>query len=411
MINSPFKILAVDDKPENLIIIKALIKETFPQARVITTQTGLEGIEMARTYTPDIVLLDVVMPEMDGFEVCKILKSDPETNDIPVVFVTAIKEDTESRIRGLEVGAEAFLAKPIESSELIAQIRAMLKVRFANLIKRDENKKLSELVSDRTRELERNNLATLNLLEDLKRENEARRKTETELIETQEKLKKFAAHLQYVREEERVSLAREIHDELGQILVAIKIELGMLIQKVMNEVDEARRNDCLLRLSRLSGLVNDTINSSRRIMTDLRPAMLDFLGFIEAGRQHVMSFGERNQIECNFVNDLSDLRIDMRQSVALFRILQESLNNIARHAQATEVSIHIGSYEKIMFLEISDNGKGFDMNQMRRMDSYGILGMMERALLLEGVCDIQSIPGGGTRVRVEMPLLEMTDKR
>jgi signal transduction histidine kinase len=287
----------------------------------------------------------------------------------------------------------------------------MLKVRFANLIKRDENKKLSELVSDRTRELERNNLATLNLLEDLKRENEARRKTETELIETQEKLKKFAAHLQYVREEERVSLAREIHDELGQILVAIKIELGMLIQKVMNEVDEARRNDCLLRLSRLSGLVNDTINSSRRIMTDLRPAMLDFLGFIEAGRQHVMSFGERNQIECNFVNDLSDLRIDMRQSVALFRILQESLNNIARHAQATEVSIHIGSYEKIMFLEISDNGKGFDMNQMRRMDSYGILGMMERALLLEGVCNIQSIPGGGTRVRVEMPLLEMTDKR
>jgi signal transduction histidine kinase len=411
MINSPFKILAVDDKTENLIIIKALIKETFPQARVITTQTGLEGIEMARTYTPDIVLLDVVMPEMDGFEVCKILKSDPETNDIPVVFVTAMKEDTESRIRGLEVGAEAFLAKPIESSELIAQIRAMLKVRFANLIKRDENKKLSELVSDRTRELERNNLATLNLLEDLKRENEARRKTETELIETQEKLKKFAAHLQYVREEERVSLAREIHDELGQILVAIKIELGMLIQKVMNEVDEARRNDCLLRLSRLSGLVNDTINSSRRIMTDLRPAMLDFLGFIEAGRQHVMSFGERNQIECNFVNDLSDLRIDMRQSVALFRILQESLNNIARHAQATEVSIHIGSYEKIMFLEISDNGKGFDMNQMRRMDSYGILGMMERALLLEGVCNIQSIPGGGTRVRVEMPLLEMTDKR
>lgn len=409
MINSPFKILAIDDYSENLIIIKALIMECFPHARVITTTSASVGIELALKHIPDIILLDVVMPEMNGFEVCLALKSFNELQDIPIVFVTAMKEDVESRIRGLEVGAEGFLAKPIDSSELIAQVRAMLKVRFANLMKKDENRKLAELVSERTKELEKNNLATLNLLEDLKRENDARKKTEEALIETQEKLKKFAAHLQSVREEERISLAREIHDELGQILVAIKIELGVLIQRVMNEEDENLRNDCLLRLNRLSGLVNDTINSSRRIMTDLRPAMLDFLGFIEAGRQHVMKFGERYQIECDFINDLSDVKIDMQQSVALFRILQESLNNIAKHARASEVSVHIGSDNKAMFLEISDNGQGFDMSQMRRMDSYGVLGMMERALLLEGTFNISSSPGEGTLVRVEMPLLKLTD--
>jgi signal transduction histidine kinase len=404
MTYNPFKILAVDDNPENLIIIKAMINETFPMAKVITTISGKTGIELAKNHLPDIVLLDVVMPEMDGFEVCKALKSDVNLNDIPVVFVTAIRDEVECRVRGLDAGADAFLAKPVEICELIAQIRAMLKVRFANLIRRDETRKLAELVSDRTRELERNNLATLNLLEDLKNENEARKKTEAALIETQDKLKKFAAHLQYVREEERISLAREIHDELGQILVAIKIEMGILIQNVKHG-EEGHRDEWLKRLLHLSGMVNDTIHSSRRIMTDLRPAMLDFLGFIEAGRQHLMKFGERFQIECNFINDLSDVEIDMQKSVALFRILQESLNNIAKHARATEVTVHIGRNEELMFLEITDNGKGFDLGQMRRMDSYGVLGMMERALLLEGDFNINSSPGEGTKVRVEMPFL------
>jgi signal transduction histidine kinase len=406
MVNSPFKILAIDDNPENLIIIKALVKHSFPKAMVITAKSGIEGVKMAKANLPDVVLLDVLMPEMDGYEVCRRLKSDSELVDIPVVFITAMREDSECRVKGLEVGAEAFLSKPVDLSEFTAQIRAMLKVRYANLLKKDQNRKLAELVSDRTRELERNNLATLNLLEDLKNEIEARKKTENALIESQEKLKKFAAHLQFVREEERISLAREIHDELGQILVAIKIELGILIQNVTNEKEEGCREEWLQRLLRLSGLVNDTIHSSRRIMTDLRPAMLDFLGFIEAGRQHLMKFGERFQIECNFINDLADIEIDMQKSVALFRILQESLNNVAKHAHASEVTVHIGRDKDSMFLEISDNGKGFDLGQMRRMDSYGVLGMMERALILEGEFNIYSTPGEGTKVRVDMPFLK-----
>lgn len=147
------KILAVDDNRDNLITLNALINESFPDAVVLKAQSGREAILIAKNEHPDVVILDVVMPEMDGFEVCTILKSDDITRDIPVVFVTAIKGDKESRIKALECGAEAFLSKPIDESELTAQIRAMLKIREANIRKHDETKLLNRLVEEKTKEL------------------------------------------------------------------------------------------------------------------------------------------------------------------------------------------------------------------------------------------------------------------
>jgi PAS domain S-box-containing protein len=131
-----------------------------------------------------VILLDVVMPGMDGFEVCQKLKSDPVTRDIPVVFITALKEDKESRIRALEVGAEAFLAKPIDETELTAQIRAMVKIKAANDQKRGEKEVLAQRVLEQTRELTQAHNATLRLLEDLHNENEARKKNEIALSES-----------------------------------------------------------------------------------------------------------------------------------------------------------------------------------------------------------------------------------
>jgi len=148
------KILAIDDYQDNLIILKALIKEAFPDAITLTASNGKKGIELAVSEDPDVILLDIVMPVMDGFVVCKKLKSDKKTCDIPVVFVTAIKDDKDSRIRALEYGAEAFLAKPIDESELKAQIRAMVKIKKANSEKRDENDRLAALVIERTLDLE-----------------------------------------------------------------------------------------------------------------------------------------------------------------------------------------------------------------------------------------------------------------
>jgi PAS domain S-box-containing protein len=154
MENKDLKILAIDDNQDNLITLKALIMETFPEALIFTAQSGEKGIEAARLHDPDTILLDILMPGLDGFEVCRRLKADKMLADIPVVFLTAMKGDRESRIKALESGGEAFLTKPIDESELLAQIRAMIKIKKANLLKRDETQRLNSLVEERTRQLE-----------------------------------------------------------------------------------------------------------------------------------------------------------------------------------------------------------------------------------------------------------------
>ncbi|NVN93918.1 MAG: PAS domain S-box protein [Bacteroidetes bacterium] len=192
MENKKLKILAIDDNEDNLITIKAMVYDAFPEAKIFTALNGENGIELAVNENPDVILLDVVMPGMDGFEVCGKLKSNELLCDIPVVFVTALKGDKDSRIRALEVGGEAFLAKPIDESELTAQIRAMVKIKKANTEKRNEEKRLSTLVEERTNELILTQKATLNLLEDLGKENEIRRKMEEALRESEEKYRLLA---------------------------------------------------------------------------------------------------------------------------------------------------------------------------------------------------------------------------
>ena len=178
------KILAIDDNRDNLISIKALIKDIIPDALTLTTESGAKGLELAATEDPDVILLDIVMPVMDGYQVCKKLKADKKLSDIPVVFVTALKDDKESRILALEVGGDAFLAKPIDESELKAQIYAMVKIKTANTQKHAEKEQLAALIAEQTFEIKMAYSATLNLLEDLKKENEARKKSEEELFES-----------------------------------------------------------------------------------------------------------------------------------------------------------------------------------------------------------------------------------
>lgn len=153
MENRTLKILAIDDNHDNLITLQALVQDAFPEIEVFTAISGLRGLELAVKHDPDVILLDIVMPIMDGFEVCRRLKADSKLCEIPVVFVTALKGDAESRIRALESGGDAFLAKPIDESELTAQVRAMLKIRTATLDKRDENARLKRMVAEKTKEL------------------------------------------------------------------------------------------------------------------------------------------------------------------------------------------------------------------------------------------------------------------
>jgi len=137
-------------------------------------------------------------------------------------------------------------------------------------------------------------------------------------------------------------------------------------------------------------------------MTDLRPELLDILGLVDALRTYANSFQERYAIECIFDSTVQTIDIDDQRSVAIFRILQESLTNVAKHAMATQVNIYLGINEKKrLFLEIKDNGKGFDIAK-RKNESYGLIGMKERAYLLDGDFTVLSSPGAGTTVKIEI---------
>ncbi len=224
-----------------------------------------------------------------------------------------------------------------------------------------------------------------------------------ELLDYQTQLKDFAAHLQSVREEERMDLAREIHDDLGQVLVAIKFDLGMLGVKSKKYIKDEASEEFIKQFKRLEGYVNNSIKSARRIMTDLRPELLDMVGLVEAFKEHVNAFNERQTINCEFVDKTQGVDLSPEKAVALFRILQESLNNASKYSEATDVYVELRSNENSIFLEITDNGVGFDMDIKKRSDSYGLTGMKERAYLLDGTVDIWSEPGKGVRIKVEVP--------
>jgi PAS domain S-box-containing protein len=227
-----------------------------------------------------------------------------------------------------------------------------------------------------------------------------RKSVEMALKESQEQLKKFAAHLQNVREEERNLLARDIHDDLGQILIAMKIDLGLLKQNVSKTLDALQFESIKSRFDDLQKLVDNTLKSARRIMTDLRPEVLDLLGFIETVNQHLKGFEERTKIECNFFNNPVNLDLTNEQSVALFRIVQESLNNTAKHALATKVNVLLNKDADGLILEINDNGVGFDIKDKKKIDSYGLMGIKERVFLLGGELIINSTKNVGTSIKV-----------
>ena len=200
MENRDISILAIDDNSDNLISFKALLKDSFPNASVFTALSGQEGLEIAAAEDPDVIILDVFMPTMDGFEVCRRLKEDSLLCEIPIVFVTATKGDKNSRILALECGAEAFLSKPIDECELMAQISAMIKIKNANIQKRHEKIRLAALVDEKTYELKKAHLTTLKLLENLEKENEVRKEIEMSLLEVINERKKVEIDLRKTKE-------------------------------------------------------------------------------------------------------------------------------------------------------------------------------------------------------------------
>ena len=230
-----------------------------------------------------------------------------------------------------------------------------------------------------------------------------RKQAEEALKESQNELKNFAAHLQIVREEERVLLAREIHDELGQILIALKIDMGMLKRNVMSHTQNEFTEDTQVEFAKVFAILDKTIRTTRKIMTGLRSEELELAGVLEAMNLYTKEYSERYNINCQFRSAESNINVDSQKSIALYRIFQESLSNVAKHSKATEAKVDFDIVDNRILLKIADNGIGIDRNVKVKTDSYGLIGMKERVYLMDGKISITGKPGIGTTVLVEIP--------
>jgi signal transduction histidine kinase len=227
-----------------------------------------------------------------------------------------------------------------------------------------------------------------------------RKRGEESLVLQKEQLRALAERLQWVREEDRKRVARDLHDQIGQILTAIKMDMTWMIRHLPESEGEV-----LARLTESIQLINDGVKSVRTICSGLRPGVLDDLGLAAAIEWQASEFAARNGIRCEVSVPAVDLHLDGDRATAAFRIFQECLTNVIRHAQAESVRVSLCQEEENILLVVEDDGIGFcESDLLNSLGSLGLLGMKERAQFCGGDVQISSLPGHGTTVAVRVPV-------
>ncbi|MCG7870317.1 MAG: response regulator [Candidatus Thiodiazotropha taylori] len=360
------EILIVDDNLDTLrLIVDILHNQGYEVRASLDPEIALKSW---LDKPADLALLDVKMPGMDGFELCCKMKAAPQSSGIPILFISA-STNKEDHIRAFKVGAVDYISKPINQFELIARVNTHIEL---SSIKRGLERKVEERTAQ---------------------------------------LRELSAHLINAREEERASIAREIHDEIGGSLTAIKLTMNWL-KKQLNQESLSLIN----KVEYISDIAGSLINVVRRIVTELRPSILDDLGLWAAIEWQASEFEQRTGINCSAIfsqssddNNSPSLSVPSEVyspevSIAFFRILQEALTNTARHASATKViitwKVTFNQYE----LRVSDNGIGFDVEKKTTIKSNGIRGMLERASSLGGDLTVLSGTEDGTEIIAKIPI-------
>jgi signal transduction histidine kinase len=264
---------------------------------------------------------------------------------------------------------------------------------------REQNEALTKAKEELELRVKQRAAALERVNQELRVEIADRNRAEEQLKASLELLRALTARLQTAREEERAHVAREIHDELGQACTALKMDLTLAGRK-------ATKRQTQLRAKIDSGiqLVDSLIASLRRIAAELRPSTLDDLGLTAALEWQAQEFEIRTGTECHIILPREQITLDSERSTAVFRIFQESLTNVVRHAEATRVEARLEKQNNQLIFRIQDNGKGFDPLEAKVRKSLGLVGMQERALLLSGELKIEGVPGAGTTLTLRIPL-------
>ena len=220
----------------------------------------------------------------------------------------------------------------------------------------------------------------------------------------EEALRALSARLRSAREEEGTRIAREIHDELGGVLTGLKWDLEKIDDTLNSSADGPYLPEIRERISSMTGLIETTINTVRRIASELRPGVLDDLGLVAAIEWQVEQFQLRSGLKCHWINNASEIELSRERATAVFRIFQEILTNVLRHAHAANLYVKLRRSKHYFELEVKDDGQGITESQTMNTQSLGLLGMKERALLVGGEVHITGKEGAGTTVVVRVPL-------
>jgi signal transduction histidine kinase len=230
-----------------------------------------------------------------------------------------------------------------------------------------------------------------------------RQRAQEGLQRSRHQLRALAARLQAVREEERARISREIHDELGQMLTGLKMDLRWMEDRLVQPLSPAEQGAITQKLREVKELTDATVSSIQRIAADLRPSVLDNLGLIVALGFEAKRFEERTGLHFAMTVPEESPPMDREVATGIFRIFQEALTNVARHAHATHIEIRLRTEGDALVLEVQDNGKGIAAEMLGAPSALGLLGMSERAASLGGHFDVQGAPGRGTTVTVRIP--------
>lgn len=350
------RILMIEDDTADAELVKFALREAGLPFDLRCVDNRADFLEELERGKPDIVFSDYVARSFDGLTALRLTRQ--RWPELPFIFIIGTLSE-ERAIETLKNGATDYV----------------LKTRLSRLV---------PAVHRAKREAE---------------ERAERRRAEEQLRESHEQLRALSIYLQHAREEERTRIAREVHDELGQKLTGLRFDLGNLRLRLPRDQRHAQG-----AIQGMLAHIDNLIQAVRRISTELRPSVLDDLGLAAALEWQTHEFQSRTGLQCRIALKVRQPVNDQELNTAFFRIFQETLTNVMRHAHATKVEVRLAEDGGRLVLEVKDNGRGITESQMASSRSIGLLGMRERAALLGGELHIRGAPGKGTAVTVRIPL-------
>jgi signal transduction histidine kinase len=354
-VKTEIHILMVEDSEADAELVEHTLRKGGIAFSCERVEKRADYVRVLERSPPDVILSDYALPAFDGYDALAVARA--ESPDTPFIFVTGTLGE-EVAIETLKKGATDYVLKQ-RLSRLVPSVQRAL------------------------REAE---------------ERRERRRAEEQLRRSHEQLRALSVHLQHVREEERIRIAREVHDELGQALTGLKLQLTWLcgrLPKNPRALHEKTRT--------MSADIDETIQIVRRIATELRPGVLDSAGLPAALEWQARQFEEQTGVRCRVKSTVREMVLSQDLNTAFFRIFQETLTNVTRHAKATKVGVRFVEMGNFLVLVVKDNGRGISDAEIHNTKSIGLLGMRERAALLGGEVRLRGEPGRGTTVSVRIP--------